>query len=146
MLFKSYGIEFSFKVQLHILAASKEHKAWHVRVNKAVQSEHFGPFYDAEENQRDHIALEPEFVSVHELAPSSGLDLHSCSPALLFFVWLDYPHCVHLLNELEDLLFFLGWMFMLCSGSHWKVSAANSGSASLFCQVMPVYLVFLLRT
>lgn len=59
------------------------------RKNKAVQSEHFGPFYDVEENQRDHIALELEFVSVHELAPSSGLDL--CS-ALLPLAGLSTLH------------------------------------------------------
>lgn len=104
-----------------------------VRKNKAVQSERFGPFYDVEENQRDHIALELELVSVYELGPCSGPVLCSCSALLAllcFSPWLDYRHCVRLLNELEDLFVFLGLPFRLSSGSHWKVSTAYSGKAS----------------
>lgn len=63
------------------------------------------------------------------------------APALLFFVcfspWLDYPHCVRLLNELEDLFVFLRLAFMLCSGSHWKVSTANPGKTNRFVGPWP---------
>lgn len=113
-------MDFSFKIQHRLLAALKEHKAWHVwvlrdgRKNKAVQSERLGLFTMWRKTSVTTLLWSWSMsLCMNPLPPLALIR----SPALLFFVcfspWLDYPHCVRLLNELEDLFVFLGFHALL---------------------------------
>lgn len=135
-------------------AASKEHKAWHVwdlrdvlERTKQFKARVLGSFTTWRKTSVTTLlwswSLSLCMNSLPSMAPNGA-------PGLLFFVcfspWLDYPHCVRLLNELEDLFVFLGLAFMLCSGSHWKVSTANPGKTNCFVGSWPPIQYFLLQT
>lgn len=148
MDFKIFFILFiCFKIQHHLLAACEEPKAWHVWVLRDVfkRTKQFktGLFTTWRKTSMTTLLWRwSSSLYMNSLFPLAPL----CAPALL-----RVPFSRAGLSTLRasskwagrSLVVFLAVVSMLCSGSHWKVSTANSGKTSRFYQVLLVYLVIL---